>query len=614
MCGLAGFIGTKEKTPKNKEIINCKLSLKRRGPDTSGVYKKDVDKKSILLIHTRLSIVDLNKKSSQPFSDKNGTLIFNGMIYNYIELKKHLEIKGEKFETTSDTEVLLKMLNNYKEKAFEMIDGMWVLAYLNHKNNELILSRDRFGEKPLYYLNDNKNFFFSNSIKALQKLSKKKLNFNQQKIKGFLSYPDKTYGIDNETFFENIYQFPRSSYLILNTKKNIKLKFHKFWKLNIKNNRKTFTEACKDIKDIIKNVSRTRTRSDVPNSVLVSGGLDSNTIISNVSKFSKINGYSLISTNSDYDETKQIKSSEKLNKFKTNLISSNNSDALNLLKNMIEYGYSPLLTPTALGLGLLCKKIKKDKNKVLLTGIGGDELFCGYYVNFLSHILSYNEKKLFNEKYLFWEKNIKKFIRNPNLKNLKTAGKLENKYRLNFFSEEDSNLKRYIKNYKKIKINKLHNDTFYNNMLQNILYQSIPSQVFQSDYVCMYFSIENRSPFLSKKLFEYIFKLDKNFFMYKGIPKSILREAMKKNLPSEIKNNFEKTGFYSPFRSFFKKKDMISVKKYLLNSKILKKNLNMNSFKKLISSDDVLHTESKFIFACLNIAILEKSINKSYKQ
>jgi len=89
---------------------------------------------------------------------------------------------------------------------------------------------------------------------------------------------------------------------------------------------------------------------------------------------------------------------------------------------------------------------------------------------------------------------------------------------------------------------------------------------------------------------------------------------MKKNLPSEIKNNFEKTGFYSPFRSFFKKKDMISVKKYLLNSKILKKNLNMISFKKLISSDDVLHTESKFIFACLNIAILEKSINKSYKQ
>ena len=100
-------------------------------------------------------------------------------------------------------------------------------------------------------------------------------------------------------------------------------------------------------------------------------------------------------------------------------------------------------------------------------------------------------KKLFNEKiFILGKKILKKFIRNPKLKNLKTAGKLENKYRLNCFSEEDSNLKRYIKNYKKIKINKLHNDTFYNNMLQNILYQSIPSQVFQSDYVCMYFSIE----------------------------------------------------------------------------------------------------------------------------
>ena len=552
----------------------------------------------------------MNKNSSQPFSDSNGTLVFNGMIYNYIELKKRLEKKGEKFKTNSDTEVLLKLLNNYKEKALKMIDGMWVFVYLSHNSNDLLLSRDRFGEKPLYYFNDSKNFFFSNSIKALQKLSKKKLIFNQQKIKNYLTYPDKTYGINNETFFNDIYQFPSSSYLKLNLKKNINLRFHKYWKLNIQNEKKNFYEACKDIKKITQNVLRTGIRSDVPNSVLVSGGLDSNTIISNALKFSKINGYSLKSSSPDYDETKQIKSSERLNKFKTNFISSRSTNSLNLLKNLINYGYNPLMTPTGLGLGLLCKKIKKDKNKVLLTGIGGDELFCGYYVNFLSHILSYKNKKFFEEKYSFWEKNIKKFIRNPNLKNFKIAGKLENKYRLNFFIEESPVLKNYIKKYKKIKINKMHNDIFYNNMLQNIFSQSIPVQLLQSDYVCMYFSIENRSPFLSKNLFEYIFRLNKNFFMYKGVPKAMLRNSMRENFPPEIKNNFEKTGFYSPFRSFFKKKDMSSIKKYLLNSKILRKNLKTIPLEKLISRKNVLHVESKFLFACLNIAILEKIINK----
>ena len=612
MCGIAGFIGIKKKTPKIGEIKNCKLSLKRRGPDTSGVFKKNINNKSTLLIHTRLSVVDLNKNSSQPFSDSNGTLVFNGMIYNYIELKNDLKKKGEKFKTTSDTEVLLKLLNIYQEKALEMIDGMWAFAYFNHKNNYLLLSRDIFGEKPLYYLSNDNNFYFSNSIKALQKLSKKKLSLNKQKIKNFLTYQDRVYGMDNETFFDDIYQFPISSYLKINLKKDVNLKFSKFWGLNIKhnNNKKKFDDACKEVKKITTENIHTRTRSDVQNSVLVSGGLDSNAIVSNVGKFSKINGYNLLSTDQDYDEKIKIKSSEKYNKFKTKFIKSNSSGSLNLLENMIEYGYSPLLTPTALGLGLLCQKIKRDKNRVLLTGIGGDELFSGYYVSFLSHILSYKNNKLFNQKYSFWKKNIKKFIRNPNLKNFKIAGKLENKYRLNLFSEENTNLKNYIKKYKIMKTSKIHKDIFYNNMLQNIYHNSLPAQLFQSDYVCMYFSIENRSPFLSKKLFEYIYKLNKNFFMYNGIPKAILRKSFKKNFPLEIRNDYEKTGFYSPFRSFFKKKDIVSIKKYLFNSKILKKTLNINSLKKLILSKDIFHVESKFLFACLSIAILEKTINK----
>ena len=141
MCGLAGFLGNSRSSP-NKKISDCKKALKRRGPDASGVFNKIKNKKSILLVHTRLSIVDLSKNSSQPFSDAKGSLIFNGMIYNYLELKEHLKKHGEKFKTTSDTEVLLKMLNRYKEKALNMLDGMWALAYFNKLNDDVILSRE----------------------------------------------------------------------------------------------------------------------------------------------------------------------------------------------------------------------------------------------------------------------------------------------------------------------------------------------------------------------------------------------------------------------------------------------------------------------------------------
>ena len=144
--------------------------------------------------------------------------------------------------------------------------------------------------------------------------------------------------------------------------------------------------------------------SDVKNSALVSGGLDSNAIISQAKKISQIDGYSLISTNKKYDERPRIVDSEKYNKFKTNFISSKSKNSFKILNEIIKDSYNILLTPTALGLALLCSEIKKKGNKVLLSGIGGDELFCGYYINYLSHIISYKGKKNLKKKLTFGKK------------------------------------------------------------------------------------------------------------------------------------------------------------------------------------------------------------------
>ena len=139
MCGIAGYVGNNSQFPKQKKIKSCILKLKRRGPDSNGVFRLNKKNNNLLLIHTRLSIVDLKKEANQPFCDDEGALIFNGMIYNFIELKKLLIKKKIKFKTLSDTEVLLKLLNMYKEKAFSLLDGMWSISYYNFKNNCLIL-------------------------------------------------------------------------------------------------------------------------------------------------------------------------------------------------------------------------------------------------------------------------------------------------------------------------------------------------------------------------------------------------------------------------------------------------------------------------------------------
>jgi len=154
MCGIAGFFGKKNINFNISQIQNIKKMMSVRGPDGFGKFFHPEDKKKINFFHSRLKIIDPDKRSDQPFADKLGVLIFNGMIYNYVEIKKKLENNNVQFKTTSDTEVLLKFLNYYGSEKLDMLDGMWSFAYYNFKKKKLILSRDRFGEKPLFYFFD----------------------------------------------------------------------------------------------------------------------------------------------------------------------------------------------------------------------------------------------------------------------------------------------------------------------------------------------------------------------------------------------------------------------------------------------------------------------------
>ncbi len=611
MCGIAGFIGSQKYFPTEKKINNCKRSLIRRGPDGNGVYKNFDKNKKVLFIHTRLSIIDPSKNSNQPFSDESGTLIFNGMIYNYLELKKKLKKKGIKFKTNSDTEVLLKLLNVHKEQSLKYLDGMWSFAYYNFKDNNIIISRDRLGEKPLFLKWNKSNLYFSNSIKALYELDKEKLVFNNKKVKDCLRYPDKSLGLDNSTLFKKINEFKKAHFLKINLSSN-KFVYKRYWKLKVLQKRIAFNKACFELKRRIKKIVATRSRSDVKNCMLISGGLDSNTIATFIKNKKKTLGYSLSSSSPEYDEKKLIQISSKKNNFPTTFVKSRNKNSLKTLFSIIKNSYNILPTTTSLGLALVCDQIKRDKNKVLLTGIGGDELFAGYYVNFIAHLLSIKKnKKKFNMKHDFWNQNVKIFIRNKFLKELNDP--MITKYKYNLNSYIDLSLNKYFKKNRKMRIKKVSKDIFYNNMLQNIFYLSIPTQNYQNDLISMHYSLESRSPFLSHDLMSYTYSLNKDYFMFNGVPKSLLRNSMSKHLPKKICNNFEKIGFYSPFNSFFSIKDMKKIKKYIFHSKILKKILKFKMLKKLISKKEIniSHQESKFLFACLNLVIIEKTIQNT---
>ena len=186
MCGIAGYIGIKK---INNNTINQTLTLMRnRGPDHQDWCSFSVNETNVYLLHSRLSIIDLDERSNQPFSFNNCTLVFNGEIYNYIEVREKLKKRGHIFSTDSDTEVLIKAYIEYGEDCVDYFEGMWAIAIWDNRKKHLFLSRDRFAEKPLYYLKTDEGFYFGSEIKFIRMFYDKLLTVNQQHLLRYLIF------------------------------------------------------------------------------------------------------------------------------------------------------------------------------------------------------------------------------------------------------------------------------------------------------------------------------------------------------------------------------------------------------------------------------------------
>ena len=313
MCGIAGYIGNRN---FNKKIILELLEImKKRGPDNQKYLRMNV-KKNIFsnFFFSRLSIIDTKKRSNQPFRYKNLTLIFNGEVYNYKELKVLLEKKGYKFTTSSDTEVLIKSIHCWGLNSLKKFEGMWAIAFYDKSKNKTYLCRDRFGEKPLLYIIRNNEIYFGSEIKFIKKLINFKLTINFELISKFISFGYRTIFRENQTFFNEIRILNPSSYIELNHNNNKILK-REYWNAKSIKVKKITNENIiigKIKKKIIESL-KIRLRSDVPIAFLLSGGIDSS-ILTFFSK--KIHNYnvktfSVISGDNLYDEKKIL-----LNQFK----------------------------------------------------------------------------------------------------------------------------------------------------------------------------------------------------------------------------------------------------------------------------------------------------------
>ena len=605
MCGLVGYKSKNNVFFNKLELIK---TIKHRGPDSKKyieIKKKGSLKNNIFLGFTRLSIIDENKRSDQPFRYKNLILCFNGEIYNYKSLRAELiKEKKIKFKTSSDTEVLIKLIYYCGlQKALEKIEGMWAFSLYNTANENLIVCRDRFGEKPLLYFKDKNNFLFSSELPAFQIFLKKKFKVNIEKLKKYLFYDYRYLNKDYDSFFNNIKKVPQGSYLSID--KNLNLKTKKYFKfLNKKVNNITYKKTISVTKRKLINLTKNSLGADKPIAFCLSGGIDSTGLVSIAKKYTnkKIKCFTIFTDDKKYDEFEMVNKTVKQLKIKHKWIKINKDKTFENLKKIIKHRKYPILTVTSYIQWLMFKEIAKDNIKVVISGNGSDEIFSGYYDHHLAYLNDIKKNKKLKELSLRnWKKHIEPLIRNPLMKDHLNYSR--NKNYLKIIQGAS-----HAKEFSKKKYNIVFNDKKFtksylkNRMINEMFYESVPIILQEEDINSMYFSIENRSPYLNSDLYRFLINSPVSYFVNNGYAKSILRESLKRVSPKHVLENYEKIGFNisaDKLINFQSKKIINFINKKSSIFLIIKKKAILN----ILKDKTMINKNSVFLFKFISAKI-----------
>lgn len=600
MCGIAGYIGKKNiSISKIRDTMNV---MKNRGPDFQDWCSFKHNETNIYLFHSRLSIIDLDVRSNQPFKFNNYTIVFNGEIYNYIEVRTKLEKIGHKFSTDSDTEVLLKAYVEYGEQCVNYFNGMWAFAIWDDKNKFLFLSRDRFGEKPLYYHNTNNEFYFASEVKAIQSLLDYKLKINYNHIKRYLVYGYKFLNKTKNNFFKDVDEVEYANNILINTEGEI-IK-SKFWKPKSNIEKLSLNDAIDGVKKHLIQSVKLRLRSDVPLAFCLSGGVDSASLASIAKKeFGyDVTAFSIIDQDERYNELDNINATVKDLNCKSHLVHLDYKNMIDRLESLVEYHDSPISTISYLVHSMLSEQISQSGFKVSVSGTSGDELFTGYYDHFNLHLYEMRNEPNFKKYLDDWQSNIGNFVRNPYLKNPKLYFDDQSIRDHNHLNSE------LFASYLKEDYSITYDDENFtgsllrNRMLNELFHEITPVILHEDDLNSMYYSIENRSPYLDYKLFEFAYSIPAKYLINNGYGKYILRKAVKGILNDKVRLDRKKLGFNASINSVIDINNN-RTKEFLLSDGPIFDLVDKGKIEKFIENKFFENSHKKFLFNFINSKI-----------
>ncbi len=650
MCGIFGVLNFSEVNVDMNSLQNSVNIIKHRGPDDEGyavfnTHKKireerygdtSVSKKGTYVLSgspdvfnlafgfRRLSILDLSVNGHQPFfnEEKNICIIFNGEVYNYIEIREELKQKGYKFRTGTDTEVIMNSYIEWGEECLSRFNGMWGIALYDMRKDILFCTRDRFGVKPFYYYKDDKVFVFGSEMKSVIEYFKKDTSFVKKVNKEitydyFLnSFTDHT----ENTFIQGIKHLPPSHFIRVS---NHEFSIKKYFTLEVnkelgKYDENKFKRIKDSFSDLIYDSVNLRLRSDVAVGTCLSGGLDSSAVVSIISTLLKDDNelnklqigsmqktFSAVYDDRSIDERSFIEKIVKATNCDSHYIFPDKADFTEDAGKFIFQLDEPIGGTSPYAQWNVMKLARQNNVTVLLDGQGADESLGGYEVYFGFLYANLFKQKNFTELISEVSKNFNKGIEislrglryylNSRNKNMKSP--VSKYYNTDFLRDYSG------KSVLDYRTTENLNEKLYEDLTQYIL----PSLLRYEDRNSMNFSIESRTPFLDYRIIKLLFETEGIYKIHNGFSKWILRNSMEDKLPAEVAWRRDKKGFPTPERNWLMrlKSDFIETvneNREELNV-FLNTDLILSNYDKIVSNPDI---KSHFLWKIYNFAKWKK--------
>ncbi|MFT6086579.1 MAG: asparagine synthase (glutamine-hydrolyzing) [Glaciecola sp.] len=594
MCGIAGFLTKNYEQLTTNDLVTMGNAISHRGPDAHGEYLDSL----VGLCHRRLSILDLSEAGNQPMfsDDKNVVIVFNGEIYNFLELRKNLQQQGVSFRSGTDTEVIIKLYEKLGVDCLEKLSGMFAFALWDKKLNKLFIARDRLGKKPLYYYQEEEQehtsgeikvnggfgkFAFGSEIKAILALPDIKKEIRLDAVHDFFAYQ---YIPDPKSIFKHIHKLPPAHFMVI---EQGVITIEKYWELSFAyQSELDEKENISILKDLITETTKRRMISDVPLGAFLSGGVDSSGVVATMSKLSEkpIKTCTIAFDNEKYNEAEFAKSvAEQYGTEHHEFLVHQN--VANSIEHIVGFFDEPFADPSLIPTFFVSELARKEVT-VAIAGDGGDEVFAGYEKYAIDHV----ENQLRN-KFPDWIRkaifpslakgcgllNIDVFKRAKSLLTSLSVSPEMGFYITNSFITDQAwnklatmEVKTELGNYhpSSFTIDK-YNEADGPDHLSRILYTDMKTYLtggilVKVDRMSMANSLEVRAPILDKEIIEFAATLPSHLKLKNKEKKYILKEAFKPYLSDDILYR-KKMGFSVPLAQWFRSEIKDIAQQYLID-------------------------------------------------